>query len=194
MKPNYKKIVQMINFFADKSPEHSISKLHMLKLIFLADRFHMRKYGTMISNDAYWAMKYGPVASCAKNIAEQKFDRISAVYSKYAEKYLSAPKQHIVHSVLPPDLDELGSTEVEALQKAFSIFLQEHDIVKFTHKLPEWKKHEPYLINNKSIQKMNVLDFFEKPGFDDHCGLTTDHVNLAKEIFQEEADVDRLLQ
>lgn len=194
MMPNYKKIVQMINFFAYKSDEHSISKLFMLKLVFLADRFHMRKYGSMISNDTYWAMTYGPVASWTKNIAEQKFRNVPDAYSKYAKKYLVSPQKDIVHSVLPPDMDELGSTEVEALEKAFSIFLQVPDIVNFTHKLPEWKKHAAELTDKRSRQPMNLLDFFEKPRINDFSGLSQEHVHLAKEIFQENSDVDRLLQ
>lgn len=194
MKPNYRKIVQMMNFFADKSSEHSISKICVLKLVFLADRFHMRKYGSMISNDTYWAMSYGPVASCTKNIAEQKFKNIPDASSLYAQKYLSAPERDVVHSLLPPDMDELGSTEVEALEKAFSIFMRVSDVVDFTHKLPEWKKHKHQLTNIHSRCQMNLLDFFDTPRIDDYSGLTTEHVRLAKEIFQEESKIDRLLQ
>ena len=43
MKPNYKKIVQVINFFACKVNCGFLSKINVLKLVFLSDRYHMRK-------------------------------------------------------------------------------------------------------------------------------------------------------
>ena len=41
-----------------------------IKLIYLADRLHLRKYGRPIIGDMYWAMKLGPVGSLAKRVAE----------------------------------------------------------------------------------------------------------------------------
>ena len=41
-----------------------------IKLIFFADRYHIRKYGRPITNDEYLAMDFGPVNSGVKDIAE----------------------------------------------------------------------------------------------------------------------------
>lgn len=41
-----------------------------LQLVYFADRYHLRKFGRPITNDEYFAMPYGPVASGAKDIAE----------------------------------------------------------------------------------------------------------------------------
>ena len=49
---DYKKAVQAINFFARKNGG-KITKLEVLKLIFFADRYHLRKYGRPITNDQY---------------------------------------------------------------------------------------------------------------------------------------------
>lgn len=39
MKPNYKKIVQVINFFDCKVNSGFLSKIDVLKLVFLSDRY-----------------------------------------------------------------------------------------------------------------------------------------------------------
>lgn len=62
----YKKAAQTLNYFAIKNGGE-IDKLHALKLVFFADRYHLRKYGRPITNDQYWAMRFGPVASGVKD-------------------------------------------------------------------------------------------------------------------------------
>ena len=65
----YKKATQALNFFAIENGGE-IEKLHALKLIFFADRYHLRKYGRPITNDQYWAMRLGPVPSGTKDLFE----------------------------------------------------------------------------------------------------------------------------
>ena len=191
---DFRKIVQMINFFATKNPEHGISKLHVLKLIFLADRYHMRQYGTMISNDVYWAMKYGPVPSCAKNISEMSARQNSPEIFDYASRFLTVPVANVIKSVAPVDFDQLGRTEQEALHFAFSVFMTEGDIVAITHRLPEWKKHKDLLENGKSRVKMDPLDFFAPLHGKDYGGnASVSHLKLAKEIYMDDAKINRAL-
>ena len=66
---DYRKSTQVLNFFANKQGGQ-INKMKALKLIFLADRYHIRKYGRLITNDVYVAMKHGPVPSTTKDISE----------------------------------------------------------------------------------------------------------------------------
>lgn len=66
---NYKKAVQALNFYAD-AEGGKINKMKALKLIWLSDRLHLRKFGRPILNDTYLAMPYGPVASGTKDLAE----------------------------------------------------------------------------------------------------------------------------
>ena len=63
---SYKKATQALNFFALKK-DGKINKMKAIKLIYLADRLHLRKYGRPIVGDIYWAMKLGPVGSRASH-------------------------------------------------------------------------------------------------------------------------------
>ncbi len=56
------KIVQALDYIVSAVPGGGCSKLILLKFIFLADRYHLRKFGRTITGDSYRAMTYGPVA------------------------------------------------------------------------------------------------------------------------------------
>ncbi len=82
----YKKATQALNFFAVKK-DGRINKMKAIKLIFLADKLHLRKYGRPIVGDSYLAMKFGPVGSQTKNVAELS-DRLPKEIATYARKYI----------------------------------------------------------------------------------------------------------
>ena len=93
---SHKKATQALNFFA-RSAGGSISKIKALKLVFFADRYHLRKYGRPVTNDEYYAMPKGPVPSHVKDIAEMS-DFLSKNEKSYADKFLSFEKPHSVVS------------------------------------------------------------------------------------------------
>ena len=47
---SYKKATQALNYFARQSGGH-LHKMKALKLLFFADRFHLRKSGRPLTND-----------------------------------------------------------------------------------------------------------------------------------------------
>lgn len=193
MKPNYKKIVQVINYFARKMSDGTISKLDMLKLVFLADRYHMRKFGTMITKDTYWAMDLGPVPSSTKKIAEHNFRGFEQI-KDYSDNFLVTKDKDHVSSKRPFDRAEFCNSEMEALDRALDVFLQEDDIVKYTHRFPEWKKFQNSLRKGSKREKMDLLDFFSPFRGKDYCNISNEHLKLSKEIFEEESSFDRLLE
>ncbi|MCB1234479.1 MAG: SocA family protein, partial [Verrucomicrobiae bacterium] len=92
----HRKATQALNFFARKETGR-INKLKALKLVFFADRCHLRRYGRPITNDRYLAMNYGPVASSCKDLAEMS-EFLGSEERAYAEQYL-APDRHDYLSV-----------------------------------------------------------------------------------------------
>lgn len=56
---NYRKITQALNYLATKNPDKKINKLKAIKLVWIADRYHLRKYGRPITWDTYEAMPLG---------------------------------------------------------------------------------------------------------------------------------------
>ena len=182
LRPDYEKIIQAVNFFARKS-NNQLTKLHILKLIFFADRYHMRMYGRMITNDDYLAMQYGPVASATKQVIE--FISIPDKYSEYAAAYLKPKNDHLIYSLQDVDRDVFSETDIEALEVAWKIKEKVKKLVKYSHEFPEWKKHEEKL-KVLSRSRMALEDFFlQAPEKSEYCNADESRVQINKEFFTE---------
>lgn len=182
LRPDYEKIIQAINFFARKSG-NTLTKLYMLKLIFFADRYHMRMYGRMITNDCYLAMEYGPVASTTKQVFE--FFSIPGRFEEYAATYLKPSQKDDIHicSIRDVDWDVFSETDIESLEVAWKIKESGKNLINYSHEFPEWKKHED---NLKKFPRspMDLIDFFlEAPGDAEYCHADANRVMCNKEHF-----------
>ncbi len=173
----YKKATQALNFFAIQNGGE-IDKVHALKLVFFADRYHLRKYGRPITNDHYWAMKLGPVPSGVKDIFE--LDSASSVERHYAGNFFEkGSKSYSIRSHTAVDTNVISESDQEALQFAWSSFGRQSGIVEKTHNYPEWKRHEAALEGGSSRVQMEYVDFIEN---------TDEHVNPCYPLNAEEQE------
>lgn len=157
----YKKAAQAINYFALQNGGE-IAKLHTLKLVYFADRYHLRKYGRPITNDQYWAMQFGPVASGVKEIFE--LDSLSHAERHYAEEFLAkGRKEYSVRSLSGVDTSVFSQSDREALLFAWITFGKNPKIVEKTHQYPEWKRHEAAIAGGCTRVPMDYLDFLDDP-------------------------------
>lgn len=67
-----RKIVQALNYIACSQLGHTVNCMKAYKLLWLADRYHLRHYGRTISGDVYYALPHGPVPMDAMNVVEGK--------------------------------------------------------------------------------------------------------------------------
>lgn len=184
----YKKAAQVLNFFAIESGGE-IDKLHALKLVFFADRYHLRKYGRPITNDQYWAMKLGPVPSGVKDLFE--LDSASPVERHYSEKFFQrGSRTHSIRSTAPVDVRVLSQTDQQALSFAWRTFGSPSGIVERTHRYPEWRRHEAALAGGCSRVPMDYMDFLETPEADvNPChSLSPEDQNDRREQLKEMTD------
>lgn len=161
---SYKKTTQALNYFARQSGGR-INKMKALKLLFFADRFHLRKYGRPITNDEYFAMNYGPVPSGGKDLVEGS-DFRPDVEKAYAGQFLDAVNRYEFSSVDEIDAPVFSRTDQEALEYVWNHFgsQDEFQLAKLTHEYPEWKKHEAAISGGSSSRvKMSFSDFLDDP-------------------------------
>src|SRR5438094_6949292 len=108
-----RKSTQALNYFAHRSatgaPARRLNKMKALKLLFFADRYHLRKYGRLVSDCAYFAMKNGPVASEAKNVAEES-PRLGSPARNYARRFVRRKDAYHLGSVAEVDKSVLSET------------------------------------------------------------------------------------
>jgi uncharacterized phage-associated protein len=191
---DYRKATQALNFFAKKAGG-KITKLYALKLIYLADRFHLRKYGRPIFGDAYWAMPLGPVASSVKDILEFSGSEEEIEYANGYIAPLPGEEHPTIQSIKEENLEVFSDSDVEALEFAQANFgeLSVSDILKECHRHLEWKKFEEALKSGSiSRELMSYSDFFSRPDQGDNSGIEPSQIESSKEIFEEQSKVSGL--
>ncbi len=181
---NIKIIIQAVYYLLENNTK-SMDKLSILKLIFFADKFHLRKYARSITDDTYYAMQYGPVASNVKNILD--FDFMSDIEKEYVETFLQKNGSAYVVNKKIEKLDMLSETDKEALDFAIDNFgyNKTFDLVEITHRYPEWKRFKSSLKDGLKREKIVMEDFFEDSHFEDdpYCIIPCDVVELSKDFY-----------
>ena len=182
----HRKAAQALNFFARQSGG-SVNKLKALKLLFFADRYHLRKYGRPLSECTYFAMQHGPVASEAKNIAEEA-DQLPPTVVAYAKKFVRKKGDYDCAAVAATDSTVLSASDREALEFAWRYFgsFSKYQLRDITHHYPEWKRHEHALAGKKRVP-MDYADFFKEPdaGYIPCHTFTDEEREAAVELFRE---------
>jgi len=191
---NYKKATQALNWFALKS-DGKINKMKALKLVYFADRYHLRKYGRLITNDNYVAMKNGAVPSSTRDIL-QKTGFIGTREKDYANRFILTTGYDLESNVSPDD-NVFSQSDIEAIQFAWRRFghLGKYAIAQLTHKYPEWIVHEETLNHKpRSRVPMDINKFFGDPSANvDKCfALSSKDKSLRIEYLKEMAYIESL--
>ncbi len=163
---NYKKAVQLLNYFA-KTEDGQINKMKALKLVWLSDRLHIRKYGRPIINDIYFAMKLGPVPSNTKDLIEGS-EFLSDEELSYRNKFLELidQNQRYYKSIEKVDATVFSQTDRDCIKTIVEHFVKidPFQLSEISHKYPEWTKFEQALQKGESSRfQMDYEDFFENP-------------------------------
>ena len=76
MNPNRKKIIESILLLIEEASKAGfrLTQYDIVKSIFIADVFHLKKYGRPISFDNYAALPFGPVPSETYNMLKPGYD------------------------------------------------------------------------------------------------------------------------
>ena len=187
---DYKKATQAINYLTKKEGGQ-IDKLKLIKLVYLADRYHLRRYGRPIMNDAYLAMPFGPVGSSLKDIAEfSKF--LDESERSYASSYIGlGGGVNTVVSIADVDNKVFSKSEIEALDFSYNKFgaSAPFTLANITHRYPEWKKFKSALESKETTREtMSYVDFFDNPsdGKADSFALADDVLSASRELFEED--------
>lgn len=159
---DYKKATQALNFFAQKEGG-TINKMKALKLVYFADRYHLRKYGRPITKDDYWAMPLGPVPSGTRDISHLKDEYLDKREVSYAKEYITCTLYRL-SSKKPVAEVIFSDSDLEALNFAWTTFgkFNNFQLARVTHRYPEWDRHKDALKSNSRIH-MHLEDFLNDP-------------------------------
>ena len=158
-----RKIIQALNYFASTQLGKTINSMKAYKLLWLADRYHLRHYGRTISGDEYYALPHGPVPMDAMNVVEGKPTRLKD--GSDGVLYIGKSKRYNIVSLKDPRMEVFSVSDIEALD----IVLKEYgkktwwELSDMSHSFPEWTHYEAFLNNpySKNGYKIDAALFFE---------------------------------
>lgn len=134
-------------------------KIKLVKLIYLADKYHLIRYGRTITNDDYYAMEHGPVGTTVKDILSLDSFNISKSGYKYASGLIEIIDDNSFRA--NPDarvsFDMLSESDKEALDFVVEKFgkMGPWKLRDYTHKYPEWYQYED-LFTNKLTKRERI--------------------------------------
>lgn len=194
-----RKMSQIIGYIFKISGESKLNRVKLIKLIWAADRYHIRNYGRLVSEDVYYAMAHGPVSSLALNIARlTEWDFEQDEYNFLDKLFNSDKKYTWIEKGANIGEDYLSETDKEALEFAWETFgkLDYFYLAdEISHQYPEWKRFEEKISNNPSTnrEKINIEDFFENPKEDRFFVLDKDHLIASKEYYKDQETIKGIL-
>lgn len=196
-----KKTTQALNYLLQKSQAHSLHKVALVKLLWAADRYHLRRYSRLVSDEPYVAMERGPVGSLAKDIIYSVAGySMSEECLPYTSSYIKKVEDN-VSSLRSTDASYLSKTDIEALDFAWGNFGYLKDdwkkLVDIAHKYPEWNKHVDALLKKRTVKAapIELHDFFKDPKDmkNDPFAIDEDLKRLSLEMFDESCQIKALL-
>lgn len=174
MSDRINKIIQVISYLLQKEKKMNYTKL--IKLVFFADKLHLKTYWNIITWDNYRALKMGPVASLTLDII-----RIPEDYSLDNQLPFKKDWYDLVETKKITDFDYLSETEKNTLDKIYDTFgkYSWNKLVDMTHKCIEWK-------SCNICDWMNYESFFENSKWQNSIfDIDDEKVALAKDLFLE---------
>jgi len=112
-----------------------MSRLRLIKLLYIADRESMRETGRPITGDRVVAMEHGPVLSGVYDCIEGECPQLLEW-----EQFFVSDGRDVLMKEKPPN-DELCRYEIETLQRVSRerVDKSDWDVTEETHRYPEWK-------------------------------------------------------
>ena len=116
---------------------NKMSRLRLLKLLYIADRELLAAKGRTITGDRVFAMKFGPVLS-------RTYDLIKGLEARAGEwDGFIHSDGYAVDLRKDPGLDDLSRAEIAKLQEVSDRYrdVDDEDLWMLTHSFPEWEKY-----------------------------------------------------
>jgi uncharacterized phage-associated protein len=116
--------------------------MKLIKLLYIADREALLRWGRPITTDVYFSMKHGPVLGRVLDLITEGPDPL--VGETFWTRHISEPEHYEVALKAEPSDDQLSEAEEELILEAFLKFgkLNQWQLVDVLHGFPEWRDPE----------------------------------------------------
>jgi uncharacterized phage-associated protein len=166
--PKIEKIVELLLYLAHLRPDRD--KYQAVKLFYLADREHLRRYGRPITHEAYYALDYGPVASNALDLLNGNLGALKVVgmdslpfRTEIANDSQGKPTTYIREPKRAVNLDLFSKSDL----RVFEEIVKEHggknfnELFELTHNHLAYKKawdSKPFFMKRAAMLYEDMID------------------------------------
>lgn len=190
MTRNTKKIIQSLAFLASHTGGESLSSIKAYKLLWLADRCHLRQYGRTITGDRYFALPKGMVPTDAKHLLDGEFTALETPEG-YFDQWIEKVGVHGYRAAKAPDMDEFSKSDIDVMERVIALYGDRsgRELSDLSHKYPEWKKYEDMLSDERAKNSFPIdMDLMFEDSQEDSSplfGQSREVLQETKEIFHE---------
>lgn len=160
-----KKIIQALTYLAGKEDDKVMNNMKAYKLLWLADRYHLRQTGRTITGDVYYAMPHGIVPSDAKCVIENEKTKLRNPKG-YRDRYIANKGAHEFMALTDADLQVFSDSDQEALDKVYELFggMNAKQLSELPHRFPEWTFYRDLIADSehKNSYRIDMDHFFEE--------------------------------
>lgn len=188
MTKDTRKIIQALTYLASKEEDKVIDNMKAYKLLWLADRYHLRQTGRTITGDAYYAMPHGIVPSDTKCVLENAKTKMRNPKG-YKERFISNKGSHKYMALCEADLTVFSDSDQEALDKVWDAFgdLDAKQLSELSHQFPEWTFYRD-LLQDKEQKNSYLVDldhFFEDGPETGFFSESKEMLSLTQELYHQ---------
>lgn len=132
------KAQQIAAGFLSLAPGGRLSKMALVKLMYIADRTAIKRYGATMSDDTHYSLQHGPILSNALNAINQtagQFGPWSPMIDRDGDFVV------LREQVQLDDLDELSEAEADIIAEISAQFdgHSASQLRNHSHDFPEWQ-------------------------------------------------------
>lgn len=183
-----KKIIQALTYLAGKENDKVMDNMKAYKLLWLADRYHLRQTGMTITGDAYYAMPFGIVPSDAKCVLENEKTKLKNPKG-YRDRYIANKGAHQFMALAEADLQVFSESDQEALDKVYEVFggMSAKELSRLSHRFPEWTFYSNLLADKeqKNSYRIDLDHFFEDGPESEFFCESREMLELTQELYHQ---------
>lgn len=188
MSKDTRKIIQALTYLAGKEDNKVMDNMKAYKLLWLADRYHLRQTGRTITDDAYFAMPHGIVPSDTKCVLENAKTKMRNPKG-YKDKYIANKGAHQFMALAEADLKVFSDSDQEALDKVWAAFgeMNARELSDLSHQYPEWIFYSNLLKDKaqKNSYRIDLDHFFEDGPENDFFCESKELLDLTQELYHQ---------
>jgi uncharacterized phage-associated protein len=148
------KVAQAAALLMRREAEPRMSRLRLLKLLYVADRELLQERCRPLTGDNAVAMENGPVLMATYDLIKGIDDR-RQIWAAFFRN-----EGRDIHLITDPGVGKLSRKEIQKLEEVSARFIDCDDwaLAEYTHAYPEWLKNKPSAGNSNPISIDDLLD------------------------------------